>query len=219
MPALVLDLGGVVYRSWPDDAFHERWATRLGLAAEVPAARLWQAPEWGEAELGRISEAQCYGAAAARLGIDAATFHEIVADAFFSRPDEALAAAVAGWRATGVATAALTNNTAGAAALMARPELARLFDFAISSADEGVAKPDAAMFRLAEARLGVSGGEIVFVDDVAMHLAAAAALGWRGVLFGETGQAIADIVAALAAAAAAPAPAAGAQTQRRTRRA
>jgi putative hydrolase of the HAD superfamily len=218
MPALVLDLGGVVYRAWPDAAFHQRWASQLGVEAAALATRLWQAPEWAEAELGRISEAACYAAGAARLGVTPAAFREIVADAFFSRPDEALAAAVAGWRASGIRCAALTNNTAGAAALMARPELARLFDLAISSADEGIAKPDAAMFRLAETRLGAAGGEIVFVDDVAMHLEAAAALGWRGVLFREAGQAIADIAAALDAAGSKGARSAG-RIQRRTLRA
>jgi len=217
MPVLVLDLGGVVYRAWPDTAFHERWAARLGFGADELAARLWQAPEWGEAELGRISEAECYAAGAARVGVAAAAFREIVAEAFFSRPDEALAGAVARWRTAGVRCAALTNNTAGAAALMARPELARLFDLVISSADEGMAKPDAAMFRLAEARLGAGGGEIVFVDDVPMHLEAAAALGWRGVLFRETARAIAEIERALAAATAQLV--AAAQAQRRTRRA
>jgi HAD superfamily hydrolase (TIGR01509 family) len=99
-----------------------------------------------------------------------------------------------------VRTAALTNNTAGAAALSARPELARLFDLVISSADVGLAKPDPAMFRHAEARLGAAGVEIVFVDDVEGNVAAARALGWRAVWFRSTDQALAEIAAALAAA-------------------
>jgi putative hydrolase of the HAD superfamily len=121
----------------------------------------------------------------------------MVADAFFTRPDEPLAGYVARLRARGVRTAALTNNIAGETALIARPELARLFDVVISSADVGLAKPDPAIFRHAEARLDASGGEIVFVDDVAIHLDAARALGWRTVQFGSTDQAVAEIETAL----------------------
>jgi putative hydrolase of the HAD superfamily len=197
MAVLVLDIGGVVYRAWPDDAFHERWAARCGHAPAALAERLWAAPEWGRAELGEISEAACYAAAATRLGVPTDLVWEMVADAFFTRPDEALAQCVAALRARGVRTAALTNNTASEAALIARPELARLFDVVISSADARLAKPDPAMFRHAEARLSAAGPEIVFVDDVPMHLEAARALGWRAVWFRSTEQAVAEVEAAL----------------------
>jgi FMN phosphatase YigB (HAD superfamily) len=76
---------------------------------------------------------------------------------------------------------------------LARPELARLFDLAISSADAGLRKPDAEIYRHAEARLGASRAELVFVDDVEANVEAAKALGWRGVWFRSTERAIAEI--------------------------
>ena len=108
-----------------------------------------------------------------------------------------MAQCVEGLRRAGTTVAALTNNTSTEAELLSRPEMARLFDLAISSADAGLRKPDAALYRRAEARLGVTGPELVFVDDVEANVEAARALGWRGVWFRSTGQAIGEIEAAL----------------------
>jgi FMN phosphatase YigB (HAD superfamily) len=44
-----------------------------------------------------------------------------------------------------------------------------------------VAKPDSAMFRLTEARLGVESHEIDFLDDHEAHVQAARACGWHAV--------------------------------------
>ena len=93
--------------------------------------------------------------------------------------------------------AALSNSTSTETELLARPELARLFDLAISSADAGLQKPNEAIYRHAEARLGAAGADLVFVDDVEANVAAAKALGWRGVWFRSTEQAIGEIAAAL----------------------
>ena len=83
--------------------------------------------------------------------------------------------------------------------MIARPELQRLFDEVISSADARLQKPDPAMFRLAETRLGAGGSEVVYLDDMAVHVDAALALGWRAILYRSTDQAITDLGAAFAA--------------------
>ena len=197
MSVLVLDIGGVVYRSWPDEAFHARWAERCGCDATELSRRFWGGDDWRLAELGLISADENIARLAARLGIGAEAAREMVFEGWASQPDEALAAFVAGLRAAGTRVAALTNSTSTEADLLARPELARLFDLAISSADAGLQKPDPAIYRHAEARLGAAGAALVFVDDVEANVAAARALGWRGVWFRSTEQAIADIDAAL----------------------
>ncbi len=58
-----------------------------------------------------------------------------------------------------------------------------LFDVVVCSGDEGVAKPDPAIFELTLARLGVSAGEAVFIDDSPGHVQAARALGLRAIHF------------------------------------
>ena len=200
MPALALDLGGVVYRSWPDQAFYERWAPAFGCSAEALQRRLW-GPHWASAELGEITKEACYATAAADFGVRPGLVRDLVFEAFASSPDEALARCVERHRRRGVVVTAFTNNPSPEAELMARPELARLFDLAISSADAHLAKPDPAFYRHAETRLGVAGNEVLFVDDVLANVEAARDLGWRAIRFQSTPQAVAEIEAALNAAA------------------
>jgi len=52
-----------------------------------------------------------------------------------------------------------------------------LFDDVVCSAEVGMAKPEAAVFRLAASRLGLAPAECVFVDDAAENVAAARAVG------------------------------------------
>lgn len=58
-----------------------------------------------------------------------------------------------------------------------------LFDVVVCSGDEGVAKPDPAIYRRTLARLGVAPGEAVFIDDTLGHVNAARALGLHGLHF------------------------------------
>ncbi|HLY81028.1 MAG TPA: HAD-IA family hydrolase [Caulobacteraceae bacterium] len=198
MAILVLDVGGVVYRSWPDAAFHARWAERCGCDAATLQERFYAGDDWSLADLGQISHAENIRRLAARLGLDVPAAREMVFEGWASQPDEALAELVGRLRSAGTKVAALTNNASTEAELLARPELARLFDLAISSADAGLAKPDPAFYRHAEARLGAAGAALVFVDDVEGNVEAARALGWRGVWFRSTDQAIGEIEAAFA---------------------
>lgn len=190
---LALDLGGVVYRSWPDRALYERWAPAFGLPADDLEARAFVGQHWVDAELGLISTAESHARAAALLGVSRELVYELVTEAFAAQPDEALAAFVAALRRRGVRVGAFTNNSGREAELMARPELARLFDLAVSSADAGLAKPDPAFYRHAEARFGARGPDVVFLDDRPEHVAAALGAGWRAFRFTTTDQALADL--------------------------
>jgi putative hydrolase of the HAD superfamily len=196
MPVLALDIGGVVYRSWPDQALYERWAPAFGCSAAVLQGNLW-GPHWASAELGEITKEECYAKAADGLGVRSDLVRDLIFDAFASNPDEALALCVDGLRRRGIVVTALTNNPSPEAELLARPELARLFDLAITSADVHLTKPNPAFYRHAEIRLGTAGNDILFVDDVLDNVEAARGLGWRAIHFRSTSQAIEEIEAAL----------------------
>jgi putative hydrolase of the HAD superfamily len=198
LPVLALDLGGVVYRSWPDQALFERWAPEFGCSAQRLQEQLW-GPHWASAELGEITKEACYAIAAAGFGVEPQLVRDLIFDAFASAPDEDLALYVGGLRRRGVVVAALTNNSSPERELLERPELARLFDLAISSADVHLVKPDPAFYRHAETRLGMAADQIFFVDDTLANVEAANSLGWRGVHFRSTSQAIDEIDAALGA--------------------
>lgn len=194
---LALDLGGVVYLSWPNDEFHRRWSERCGCSPGLLAQQFWSGPHWALAELGQITPDECFAQVAERVGIPRDMVREVVVEAFASHPDEALARYVDGVRARGVTVAALTNNCLREAELFSMPELARLFDLAISSADSGLAKPDLAFYRHAEARLGAHGDKVVFLDDVSINVDGARELGWRAFQFTTTADAMKDVEAAL----------------------
>lgn len=58
-----------------------------------------------------------------------------------------------------------------------------LFDDVVCSAEVGCAKPQAEIYALACRRLGVAPGACVFVDDHDANVAAAEAVGMRGILY------------------------------------
>jgi len=69
----------------------------------------------------------------------------------------------------------------------------RLVDTLVISAEEGSAKPDEHIYRVALERLGVAPEETVFLDDLAVNVAAACKLGIHAVHFQDTRQALAEI--------------------------
>ncbi len=89
-----------------------------------------------------------------------------------------LFAAVRTARAHGVRTALLSNSAGGPEA---RRGLTEWFDAVVFSGEVGVAKPDAAVYRLTAEKLGVDAGACVFVDDSPRNVAGAVAAGMVGV--------------------------------------
>jgi len=73
-----------------------------------------------------------------------------------------------------------------------------LFDDIVCSAEVGMAKPEAEIFRLAASRLGVAPEECVLVDDWDQNVAAAQAVGMTAICYQIDKQ---DDLAALLAAA------------------
>lgn len=57
------------------------------------------------------------------------------------------------------------------------------FEGIVVSGEEGIAKPDPAIFRILLERYDVAPGDALFVDDRAENVAAAEAVGMRGVVF------------------------------------
>lgn len=99
-------------------------------------------------------------------------------------------------QAKGVPVFALTNFGIGTFEV-ARPHYPFLdrFDRAFVSGHLGVIKPDPGIYRLVEEGSGVAPGALLFADDRAENLAAAAARGWRTHLFDGPGGWAARLVA------------------------
>ncbi|HEX2500368.1 MAG TPA: HAD family phosphatase [Methylomirabilota bacterium] len=80
-------------------------------------------------------------------------------------------------------TAILSNADQSLRARLRELGIHDLFDTVVSSAEEGLAKPDAEIYQRAAARLGLPPESCVFVDDYEANVQAAKALGMRGVVY------------------------------------
>jgi epoxide hydrolase-like predicted phosphatase len=87
-------------------------------------------------------------------------------------------------RAKGLRTAIVTNNIREYGdAWRAQFPLEELFDAIVDSCEEGVRKPDPAIFRTALDRVGVTDAtRAIFLDDFPGNIAAAEAMGMHGIL-------------------------------------
>jgi len=72
-----------------------------------------------------------------------------------------------------------------------------IFELVIDSAFVGTRKPEPAIYDLTLERLGEPAEACVFVDDIEVNVDAARSLGMTGIWFRDTGQAIAEIEAAV----------------------
>ena len=72
-------------------------------------------------------------------------------------------------------------------------EQAELFDASVMSYESRLIKPDARMFALMAARLGVEQGECVFVDDQERYVTAAKDIGMRGITYRSFEQFVAEL--------------------------
>jgi epoxide hydrolase-like predicted phosphatase len=196
---VLFDIGGVLEIT-PKTAWEARWEARLGLEPGELNQRLMQV--WREGSSGQMSEQDVERNVSEILGLDdaqLAAFLSDLWDEYLGELNVELAEYFAGLRPR-YQTAILSNSFAGAR----RKEQERygfedLCDLIIYSHEEGIKKPDRAIFALACERLGVHPSEVVFLDDVPASIEAACEFGMHGVLFTETGQAIDDIEARLRA--------------------
>ncbi|RBQ15615.1 HAD family phosphatase [Spongiactinospora rosea] len=92
-----------------------------------------------------------------------------------------------------VPLALLSNAPLEMARLIDEQPWAAVFSHRFFSADLRRAKPDPAIYREVCERLGVSPGDVVFVDDRADNVEAATALGISGVLFTDADRLRADL--------------------------
>ncbi len=202
--AVVFDIGGVLERV-DDDAWPETWIGRWERRMDLPAGhlieRLAEHEPAGDMVTGGISEAQTRAMYARALGLDEDQADEMMAemwDAYCGELDLELRDFAAGLRPT-YRTAILSNSADGARREeQRRYGFEQLVDTIVYSHEVGLAKPDPAVFRLTEERLGVGPDEIVFLDDHDGHVAAARRLGWHAVVHRSTPESIREVTELLA---------------------
>ncbi|MFF0816521.1 HAD-IA family hydrolase [Rhodococcus sp. NPDC003318] len=107
---------------------------------------------------------------------------------------EVLTAYVAELRSRGVRTALLSNDPGGPGGEpLRRLGDGRFVDEVVLSGDVGVAKPDSRIYRHAAAQLDLDPGQCVFVDDLAVNVRGAVAVGMVGVHHTDTATTVAEL--------------------------
>jgi epoxide hydrolase-like predicted phosphatase len=181
--AVIFDFGRVISAQKPASLFRS-YEEDLELTPGVLNRVMFGSEAWQETLVGRKSSDGYWREIGPALGLY--TTEEI--DAFRHRyhADEAINIGVVDLirRLHGrYKLAVLSNSPPGLARWLADWEILDLFDVVVCSGDEGITKPDPAIFELVLERLDVAPEEAVFIDDYPGHVEAARSLGLHGVLF------------------------------------
>jgi len=127
-------------------------------------------------ELGKLPESEFEPRFAGLLGLAPERADGLI-DRLFGgmRPDRAMEMAVVAAKRQGVRTGLLSNSWG--AGRYERDRFDELFDGVVISGEEGIRKPDPAIYELGVERLGLEPADVVFVDDLPGNLKPARALG------------------------------------------
>lgn len=181
--AVIFDFGGVLLRT-EDPSPRQQLAARLGIPREQLYRQIFDSESARKATLGKISAEAHWEAVRQALGIGEEAYQQ-VRDEFWAgdRLDEELIGYLRGLKPR-YKTALLSNAWDDLRSVIQRNwEISDVFDEMIISAEVGIAKPDASIYRLAVDRLGVLPQEAVFVDDFIENIASARAFGLQTVHF------------------------------------
>jgi len=181
--AFIFDFGRVISSQKPLSLFRS-YENDLGLVPDSLNQIMFSSPLWQEALLGRKTAKEFWYSIGPELGLKS---HEEI-DEFRRRyhSDESINNEVLNLIQqlhNRYKLAVLSNSPMGLDRWLADWGIIELFDVIFCSGDEGLIKPDPAVYNLTLQRLGVLPHEAVFIDDTAGHVEAAQKLGIHGIIF------------------------------------
>jgi len=191
--AVIFDVGGVFIRTEGRTA-RRKWEARLGLPEMELGRAIFGSEISARLAIGQATEPEVWRHVATQFGLNEEQMRELERD-YWSDDwlDVELVQFVRDLRPA-YKVGILSNAWPEAReTLTVKFKLADEVDVMILSAEVGCAKPDPRIYQIAVEQLGVRLDEAVFVDDMARNVAAAQALGMRGILFQSTAQTIAEI--------------------------
>jgi putative hydrolase of the HAD superfamily len=174
--ALLVDLDGVL-RIWPDaDAVYAIEA-KYGLARGSIAGEALRSPLLTDAVHGRVTKLEWLHVVGRRLGCVEAVLEWSHQPASVSAPTLQLVSRIA--REQAIPLALVTNATTELDEELRDLGLANTFDLVFNSARIRHAKPSAEIYRHVLHTVGVSAGQVCYVDDTESHVASARRIGIR----------------------------------------
>lgn len=194
---VILDIGGVLEMT-PETGWVQRWEERLSLPRGTVNERMRDV--WQAGSVGSIGEQEVHAQAAARLGLSGPQVEAFMDDLwteYLGTPNEELIDYVRGLHGR-CRLGILSNSFVGA-----RERETGLYQFdelveqIVYSHEIGIEKPDLLAFEAAWTTLDVRPENCLFIDDAAVHVAAARAAGMQAHLFEDNARTIARIAAHL----------------------
>jgi epoxide hydrolase-like predicted phosphatase len=196
--AVVFDIGGILGVT-PDLGVRQLWETRLGLPAGEMNERMGDV--WTGGGLGTISLDDVHRAIKERLGLNDRQLGEYMADLwreYLGTANTELIEYVRRLRPR-YRTGIVSNSFVGAREReQAAYGFEDLVDEIVYSHEVGISKPDPPIYALICERLNVVPAEMVYLDDVGLHVAGAREAGIHAVYYQDNAQAIEEIERLLA---------------------
>jgi len=190
--AVYFDLGGVIVRTG-DKTSRATLAAEFGMTYPEIDQFVFGSETAMLASVGRLSENEHWLDVTRRLKRPESDMARIRA-AFFRGDsiDQNIVMFLRSIRKTHK-TGLISNAWDGLRAWITSQGFDDVFETMTISAEVGLAKPDARIYQFALDKLGVTGDEAIFVDDVDVNISACQALGMHGVLFRSPEQALAEV--------------------------
>jgi putative hydrolase of the HAD superfamily len=197
---VVFDFGGVLFR-WQPHEFMPRLLPQHARNEETTAALVADffqgySGDWGEFDRGTADAYRVASRIAFRTQLDIADV-QLVMDAIPSelQPLPASVALLQRLKERGHRLFFLSNMPIPYAEHLERTHpLAEWFEGGVFSSRIQMVKPEPAIFHHAAKTFGIAPGESVFIDDFALNIKAAKALGWDAIHFLSIEQCEADLV-------------------------
>ena len=196
--AVVLDIGSVL-EIIDDSVFPAPFEQRHGLVPGSVHSGAATLP--GDAGRGELTEAQIRAHWQQHLHLTDAQAEELMADYwrwYVGTLDQGLFDWFAARRPR-FRTGIVSNSGPGAREAERCWGFEEITDDIVYSHEVGLLKPDPRIFSLAAERLGVRPEEVVYLDDVEGHVAAARSVGFRAVVHRSTPESIAEVEAVIEA--------------------
>lgn len=188
MPNIIFDIGGVILDWHPGRLLEHFYADPAERARMQPL--IFQHADWLELDRGALSEAQILARIAQRAGRpvpELASLFEAIRDSLVPKPDTALLLQSLG--AQGVPLYCLSNMPAGIYhQLRELHDFWRHFQGVVISGLVGMVKPEPQIYQYLLGTYGLRAADTVFVDDLPVNVAAAEALGLKGLHFQSAAQ-------------------------------
>jgi len=186
--AVIFDFGRVISSQKPESLFRT-YEDDLGLAPETINPIMFESQAWRDALIGRSSAREFWYRIGPALGLVSRDkiddFRERYhADESIDRGVLSLIRQLHGRYKLAV----LSNSPPGLAQWLSDWGILDLFNVVYCSGDEGMVKPQPAVYNSTLIRLGISPHEAVFIDDTIGHVKAANSLGINGIWFANAKQ-------------------------------